>query len=838
MVIGSVIQSIARSVGHSVGRRSASRGWTPQNIDGLNFWANKRTGLTINGMLGNNATIMPAVAKVDGSNYCRAAISQFGNVSSGYIEARVYHTAGENTIIFGTSSESNATNYCYLYIGTTNKPTIGIRSGTTDIFYNAYTTSNAISEGWHTVRFGSTGSNYYIWLDGAPVAGSAAAGSDNGKWLNLILNRANITFGYLKMSATLHSGNGLHKLSWVDFNGTNYWNFTGKGKYEYDRKLGVNPTWTGTAHVAYDVAEGSYLFDTGFSLYSKAGEPNEYVPYTSIGVPYDASVFLSGYTKQFDRLGSSTEIVAAPSIIDFDPENETPVSMINYDRSNTTVCNALARAGSDYDETNSYRWLIEDVLNPETYYSWKNPGYETRIYAAIDRVLGYPSKVNAFYSFDRFINSAEKYRIEVFCNIDGFFFKAIENRVTVKVDGTGDFTTIQAAINDISDAGASKIYCIEVYDDYSASALSDYTVEDGSYRRFIALKDYVYLQAMGGRRNINCTLPATVTNDQVSFYENMVCNAQSGVYNFLITQRNGRYALHIDGSGAATKTQRFDKSHFTHYGVQDIIDYRIANSQSYTNLVGLNAVGTGSYTGQRMLFNDCTINSIKPIGFHTNVAFSNPSTFILNRCTLISEQWLNTNYNPTSAKLENMNLYCLTSEVDNPVVINNCDLNSYIYYSGSYHNTTKTNLYILGDISVVSYGTELDFRNFFTDQGSLRITSANVGGSVHITGGTAASVIMPSSDDADNYSTGRLEVGNWSRNANIKLGVRLGDCSGVAKTLEMSIDGGGTTTITFNEDFTAQTNTQVLAFINTALAGSAVATLYQRASEVEPVILT
>ena len=57
------------------------------------------------------------------------------------------------------------------------------------------------------------------------------------------------------------------------------------------------------------------------------------------------------------------------------------------------------------------------------------------------------------------------------------------------------------------------------------------------------------------------------------------------------------------------------------------------------------------------------------------------------------------------------------------------------------------------------------------------------------------------------------------------LGKRLGDCSTTNKSLQIIIDGV-TKTVTFNKNYTAMTNAQILTEINTAIAGSGVADLY------------
>lgn len=400
----------------------AGGSFNPSQYSDLNYWGVGRSGLTIPDTKGSNdAAILPAVAKFNDANYMYRSVANFGHVTSGYIEARVYHAAGENTIIFGSADESTATHYFYLYVGTTNKPTISTRSATGSVFNNAYVATNAISEGWHTLRFESSGTAYTISVDGTPVAGSAVVGSDDGSWLGDIgVGRDNITFGYLKHSGALYSGTGLHKLSWFDFNGTSLWHFTGAGLYEYDIKAGANVTWTGTAHIAYDAAEGSYLLDTGYSLYTKPASADEYVPYSATSTPYDASAFLSGYTKQYDQEGGGSYMIAAPCLIDFDPLDATPAELDNYDRSNTTICTADARAGADYDASNPYRWRARDILNPDTYYAWKNAGYETLIYARIDHTGKYPQKAYEFIGYSVAKNAAQVADLEAYCGIDDF----------------------------------------------------------------------------------------------------------------------------------------------------------------------------------------------------------------------------------------------------------------------------------------------------------------------------------------------------------------------------------------------------------------------------------
>lgn len=74
------------------------------------------------------------------------------------------------------------------------------------------------------------------------------------------------------------------------------------------------------------------------------------------------------------------------------------------------------------------------------------------------------------------------------------------------------------------------------------------------------------------------------------------------------------------------------------------------------------------------------------------------------------------------------------------------------------------------------------------------------------------------------YNISENGVGSAGTVLDHTLGARLGDCSSINKTLVLGLDGGASeVTITFDQNFTAQSNADVLSFMNTALAGTATA---------------
>jgi hypothetical protein len=137
---------------------------------------------------------------------------------------------------------------------------------------------------------------------------------------------------------------------------------------------------------------------------------------------------------------------------------------------------------------------------------------------------------------------------------------------------------------------------------------------------------------------------------------------------------------------------------------------------------------------------------------------------------------------------------------------------------------------------------------------ALRIVSATDGpGSRVEVSGTAAAAIstrdfietlgdvgLPGSTRSWGCIQDKVGVGPGRDVFVTALGLRLGDCTVVPKTLTVTIDRGlpseATVSITFDLDYRAWTNAQVLALINAALAGKAVAGEYDVEGRYRPLL--
>ena len=382
------------------------------------------------------------------------------------------------------------------------------------------------------------------------------------------------------------------------------------------------------------------------------------------------------------------------------------------------------------------------------------------------------------------------------------FYDNIENEVFV---GSGkDYETIPLALAGITDANYLNRYKLTIYDDVTLTELVEYAETYGSYHWYFAMKDFTYIN--GNNKRLVCSIPDGSTSDQKTYYEPCAVKAYAGMRDFFISAYNLRYCVHIDDASGANRKQELFNTELSHLG--------------HSEGTGGTPFGTGTRTGEEMVLKDCTLKGINVVAWHTNVSFSKIAKLTLFNCTINA-------LNGVGVRIDS-----LTSRLNNLVNIYKGSNNGNITYMAEYYEPTATNLYILNDAIISKYDNNSSFNNIAINGGSLKIISTTAG-SIDSVAGTGATALTSSiCDYEDNYAIGRLEVGEWSYNANVKMGVRLGDCSSVNKEMTLNVDGVPKT-ITFNENFTAQTNAQVLEFINTALAGSAIVSLYQRASENE-----
>lgn len=143
-------------------------------------------------------------------------------------------------------------------------------------------------------------------------------------------------------------------------------------------------------------------------------------------------------------------------------------------------------------------------------------------------------------------------------NFDSESLEDQNTYVTVKKDGTGDYTTLRGAIESITDADPLlKPYVIKIYpgtynltDEYSQAEISEADVSD-YHSGFCGwmLTDGVSLVGIGGRKDIilSCVLDSNIYNARIRGNVSTI-NTQGTVSleNLTVIARNARYCVHDD----------------------------------------------------------------------------------------------------------------------------------------------------------------------------------------------------------------------------------------------------------------------------------------------------
>ncbi|MEK4488354.1 hypothetical protein NYE44_01705 [Paenibacillus sp. FSL L8-0493] len=176
------------------------------------------------------------------------------------------------------------------------------------------------------------------------------------------------------------------------------------------------------------------------------------------------------------------------------------------------------------------------------------------------------------------------------------------NTVKVKQDGTGNFTSLRAAIESITDASADNPYTIEIYEGIY-DVLTYYTTAEMNTTGFIGLvkPDHVSFKGIGDRAKIivKCLLPddeLSVTPTRKGQIATLNPYGNGVIENITFTGANLRYVVHDDYNYPNA---------VLHVKDCDFIRYK----GNGTNYGGKQAWGEGSWSGQRRIFENCSFST-------------------------------------------------------------------------------------------------------------------------------------------------------------------------------------------------------------------------------------
>lgn len=201
---------------------------------------------------------------------------------------------------------------------------------------------------------------------------------------------------------------------------------------------------------------------------------------------------------------------------------------------------------------------------------------------------------------------------------------------TIYVGSDKQFTTIKSAVNSISDANEFNRYNV--------------VIDEGTYEESnINLPSYVNLiGATGNYKNIvikGYNHPS-VSDGVISGTSTINISGTNTLKNLTITAQNLRYPVHSEsGNGVQNWEQLVDNCHIEHFGNQEVIDYRIANSLDYSGVwSSLWAWGEGASSGAYLKISNSTLKSVScPFYMHGAESILDPYTHILENCKIIAK---------------------------------------------------------------------------------------------------------------------------------------------------------------------------------------------------------
>ena len=380
--------------------------------------------------------------------------------------------------------------------------------------------------------------------------------------------------------------------------------------------------------------------------------------------------------------------------------------------------------------------------------------------------------------------------------------------ITVKKNGSGDFTNIQDAINSVKDASQTNQYDIQIYDDFIINDLTHLYLKDGSRNTNIIptalcalvwTKSWVHLRGMGRKVKLAVVSPSqNMDGDAFQYIQTLFVRGNVIIANLEVTIKGGRYAIHQDES--ANGSNSIDANCITKY--RDITAIHYGNN-GYTNgnkWSSCYAQANGISDGQTMIFENCKWYSYtqEPFYTHENYNYKNSCNMIFKNCAM------GTAYNTGNID-RNVYFGDLGSGKLANVTIEGCNFSAFTAFSFKVNRGTEKER-VHDDIrlgGVMLHGSSngkmlVNRRRIY----SLCLQTLQNNHNVKVVGGTAYDSIY--GEDYQTYNgtinAPGLAIGIrlmsdmqswWGADATnvYSLAYRLGNCKGTPKTLIVEIDG-------------------------------------------------
>lgn len=437
------------------------------------------------------------------------------------------------------------------------------------------------------------------------------------------------------------------------------------------------------------------------------------------------------------------------------------------------------QVGALKDTVNLYTWSILDVLDSQAYWT------ENRVSNIED--------------------NSRRIQKSLELSFNGY---SSMTPITVKKDGSGDFTTIQDAINSINDASVTNQYDIQVYDDFEIKDLKELYVNTGKRNTIdnpsneVALvftKSWVHIRGMKSDKNkLYIESPSDLAAS--SFQNIQVIKAQGNVIinNFHIAIKGGRYAIHQESGG-----RKLHPDYHAHTIYKDLIIEHRGNS-SYTNGSGWTSIcaqANGTTSGLKQTYVNCKwISPYKnPFYTHTNSEFDEPNEMTMINCSILCTL--------KNVGISDMGQYWGDIGAGQRAKIkfigcNIAKFGSIFSYGGTRGNEKTNNVRVKygynGGAEILGYGNS-PMAVVQANKPCLTFKTVDNNKQIDVIGGTAYNLIwgntwqkVKGTPVNEGYSVGSIRLADalkWSSNSQVFcLAYILGNCKDSPKTLIIKVD--------------------------------------------------
>lgn len=245
-----------------------------------------------------------------------------------------------------------------------------------------------------------------------------------------------------------------------------------------------------------------------------------------------------------------------------------------------------------------------------------------------------------------------------------------DNTITVKTDGSCDFTSVVAAVASITDASEDNPYTINIYNgvydiygELGGKTFTDTITLATDFRTCgLNLKPHVHLKGIGYPTLKFEPLAADMTDNATIQSSTINMYGTNTIEDLIITAKNCRYTIHDESMGIADyyyHKRVIRNCKIIHWGNPDVTAW--AQNNPYAN---------GFDVGNEMLFDNCEFIGCgwgNAVSFHDRVLNAEPTNITFKNCKLSCR-------GDISLRFGTVNM----PRGQHPVVIENCTISDSI----------------------------------------------------------------------------------------------------------------------------------------------------------------